>query len=119
VVQQGITELLEAPGAVDKVRPLVPALILPLRAALTSKTLPAYKTALDLVKKLAMLVGHSLAPHLNLIIPPIATKVLSNDIQIREMSYEVLGVCEFHCGPDALKAIRARVPTYSSFYSPS
>lgn len=114
VVEQGLMELLDSPGSAEKVRPLLPAITPPLRLALSSKAPAPYKLALALIKKLAQLVGPALVPFLGLLLPPIAHHVLSSDIQIKELSYEALGDCEMHCGQGALKAIRSRVPTYSS-----
>jgi hypothetical protein len=114
VVEQGLWELLEAPGSGNKIRPLLPAIAPPLRAALGSKAPGPYKLALGLIKKLAQLLGPALVPFLGLLLPPVAHHVLSSDIQVRELSYEALSECELNCGPLALKVIRSRVPTYSS-----
>ena len=116
VVRQGILELLDAPGAQEKIRPLIGAFVIPLRTALSTKNMDLYRTCLICLQKLAALVGPLLCPHLGLLLPPMANKVLSSDIQVRELTYQVLGECERDCGPDALKIIRSRVPTYSSIH---
>jgi hypothetical protein len=112
-----LNELLDAPGSAEKLIPVLKAISLPLRAGLCSKNTDTFITALDAVKKIAQLVGDHLIPHLGLLLPPISSRVISNDAKLRDLIYETLAICEAECGEDALKLIRSRVPTYNSMNS--
>ena len=117
VVREGIIGLLSAPNADQKVIPLLKPLAIPLRSALCSKNTDTYLIALDCVSRLAKLTGSLMLPWLGLLLPPIASRVLASDSQTREKSNQVLATCEECIGPESLKLIRNRVPTYSSIHA--
>ena len=52
-------------------------------------------------------------PFLGSILPPIASKVLSPDSQVREAVHDALSEVQIHGTPQTLAIIRKRVPTYN------
>ncbi|KAI8995718.1 parkin co-regulated protein-domain-containing protein, partial [Gaertneriomyces semiglobifer] len=114
IVRNGLKELLDAPGAAEKLLPILPAIVAPLRAALTTKDKETLLSGLDTLSRISNLVGPSLNPYLSSLVPPIASRVLHADL--RETVYETLRTCELAGGEQALKIIRNLCPTYSSIY---
>ncbi|KAJ3040804.1 hypothetical protein HDV00_010419 [Rhizophlyctis rosea] len=114
VVRQGLKELLDAPGAAQKAAAVGPALVAPLRAALSIKEKEAFLVSLDIFVSLINLLGPAMTPYLGTLIPPIGTRVLSSDC--REQVYEALRAVDLACGEDAMKIVRTKVPTYTSVY---
>eukprot|EP00505_MAST-04D_sp_SCG-Rhode-Island_P004456 Stramenopile-MAST_4_protein_4456 len=74
VAPNGFQQLLEAPGALDKVLPLVKDLIRPLRLALSSSDKTVAIAALNAVRLLSDLVGDELSQYIPLILVPIKSK---------------------------------------------
>jgi hypothetical protein len=52
-------------------------------------------------------------PFLGTILPPIASKVLATESQVREAVHDCLTEVQIHGGEKTLSIIRKRVPTYS------
>ena len=91
---------------------MVQKLIIPLRGALTSRDIKIWNNAMDLLKQLAEVTGEYLVPQLHLILASLNSK-LSNK-NYREKVMEVLSAIESNCGPEALKVMKTKVPTYTS-----
>ncbi|KAL2912213.1 hypothetical protein HK105_208281 [Polyrhizophydium stewartii] len=113
VVHEGLREMMDAPGARDKVVQLLPQIVAPLRGGLSQKDKTAFLASLQILSGLARLVGPHLVAHLGTILPPVATRVLAHDQETRERVQEVLAECQVSCGEGALKIIRSRVPTFA------
>ncbi|TPX58662.1 hypothetical protein SpCBS45565_g07940 [Spizellomyces sp. 'palustris'] len=92
LVRTGLREMLEAPGAAEKVCPIVPAIIAPLRAALGVREKDTFLAALDTLTRIVNVVGPVLVPYLPSLVPPVAARVLSADM--REAVYDALRACE-------------------------
>ena len=112
VASQGARELLEAEGASDKTIPIVQKLILPLRAALTSRDAKTWNNAMDLLKLMCEVTGEHIVPHAHLILASLNSK-LSNK-NYREKVMEILMTLQNCGGPEAVKLIKQKVPTYNS-----
>ena len=112
VASQGARELLEAEGASDKTIPIVQKLILPLRAGLTSRDVKTWNNAMDLFKLMCEVTGEHIVPHAHLILASLNSK-LSNK-NYREKVMEILMTLQNCGGPDAVKLIKQKVPTYNS-----
>ncbi|KAJ3289962.1 hypothetical protein HK104_007109 [Borealophlyctis nickersoniae] len=104
IVRQGLEELLDAPGAAEKVRGVLPAVVAPLRAALGVKDKTSFATALNTLTRIAALAGPDLLPYLPTLIPPIGIRVLCADS--RERVYDALRTMELACGDGASKIIQ-------------
>lgn len=63
--------------------------------------------------KLVILLGPSMDPYLTSLLPPIASKILSSDIETRLVVHEALTAVQEYGGEKALSIIRKKVPTYS------
>ena len=103
---------MEAEGASEKTIPIVQKLILPLRAGLTSRDAKTWNNAMDNLKLLAQVTGEYFVPHAHLILASLNSK-LSNK-NYREKVMEILSAIETSGGPEAVKIIRTKVPTYTS-----
>ena len=67
---------------------------------------------MDLLKLLAQVTGEYLVPHVHLILASLNSK-LSNK-NFREKVMEILAAIESCGGPEAVKVIKTKVPTYKS-----
>ena len=83
VAPNGFQQLLEAPGALDKVLPLVKDLIRPLRLALSSSDKTVAIAALNAVRLLSDLVGDELSQYIPLILVPIKSKWFNSSFKER------------------------------------
>ena len=117
IVRTGLLDLLNAPGAAQKVLDLLPAILGPLRAGLANKDKDLFLGSLKICNRLIALLGPLLMSHLNALLPPIASRVLSSDAEIREHVQYALSECHAHCGQGALKIIRSRVPTFTPCFN--
>ncbi len=115
VANRALTELLEAPGAPEKTIPLLPKLIMPLRAAFLSPDMAIWTRALDSLKLLSETVGHNLTPQIHIILAQLNKKMTLNK-KVRESVMGVLNTIEERGGKDALEVIRQKIPTYTSIY---
>ncbi|KNC98107.1 uncharacterized protein SPPG_06516 [Spizellomyces punctatus DAOM BR117] len=114
LVRTGLREMLEAPGAAEKVCPIVSAIVAPLRAALGVREKDTFLAALDTLTRIANVAGPVLVPYLPSLVPPVAARVLSADM--REAVYDTLRACEVAGGEQALKTIKNLCPTYRSIF---
>lgn len=114
LVRLGIQDLLAANDAVEKLHPILPKLVPPLRAALATRDKEIFLAALDTFVRIVRLVKGDCVKILGSLIPPIASRVLSADL--REEVQEALRVCEIEGGESALKMIRHFCPTYCSVF---
>ena len=116
MVQVGLNELLDAPDAFEKVVPLLAQIVGPLRQGLSQGEKDLFLFSLAIFKKLVVLVGQHIVSHLTMLLPPIASKVMHRDLDIREAIYDMLTETQIQCGPEGLMIIRAKVPTYSQLF---
>ena len=112
VATQGAKELLEAECASDKTIPIIQKLILPLRAGLTSRDMTIWNNSMDILKLLVQVTGENIVPQIHLILASLNSK-LSNK-NYREKVMDILVTLESSGGPEALKVIKQKVPTYNS-----
>nr|XP_016927804.1 parkin coregulated gene protein homolog [Drosophila suzukii] len=128
--RQGVTDLLLAGG--EKIHPVIPQLILPLKNALSTRNLEVMCTTLKIIQQLVMssdLVGPALVPFYRQLLPMFnAFKVKNlncgdeidyaqkNNLNLGDLIDETLQVLELHGGEDAFINIKYMVPTYESCY---
>lgn len=67
-----------------KIFAILDKIIQPLRMALSLKEKEPFLTSLRIFQKLVTLLGERLDKHLESLLPPIASKVMSSDSTIRE-----------------------------------
>ncbi|XP_073844671.1 parkin coregulated gene protein homolog [Musca autumnalis] len=128
--RQGVSDLLLAGG--DKIAPVIPQLILPLKNALSTKNLEVMCTTLKIIQQLVLSsdqVGPALVPFYRQLLPMFnAYKVKNlncgdeidyaqkNNMNLGDLIDETLQVLELHGGEDAFINIKYMVPTYESCY---
>lgn len=129
IAKLGVKDLLT--GGEGRVLPLIPAVVPPLRAALSTRRLPVMLNALQALKDLVLLggpgVGRALIPFYRQLLGCMSIffsqhKNLGDGIDysqrfgtdIASKIEEVLHVLEAHGGPDALVNIKYLIPTYES-----
>ncbi|KAH8298456.1 hypothetical protein KR044_004039, partial [Drosophila immigrans] len=128
--RQGVSDLLLAGG--EKIHPVVPQLILPLKNALSTRNLEVMCTTLKIIQQLVMasdMVGPALVPFYRQLLPMFnAFKVKNlncgdeidyaqkNNLNLGDLIDETLQVLELHGGEDAFINIKYMVPTYESCY---
>jgi hypothetical protein len=112
IAKQAVKELLESPGAADKIVPLLPRVIAPLRAALSNPNPAVFENALNMLKSLSDIVGDALNEHLNSLLGCLVKRM--NDKKYKDSVMEVLHCVEENGGPSVVKVIKAKVPTYTN-----
>ncbi|MCQ2817301.1 MAG: parkin coregulated gene family protein [archaeon] len=110
--KQCVRELLLAPRAAEKVKPMLQRLINPLRAALTSNNPEVFLEAMCVTEALSGLVKEELNPYLHFFLQMINKR--SFNINYKERVFDLLRVLESNGGEDALKIIKLKIPTYVS-----
>jgi hypothetical protein len=119
IVENGLLEMFRADNASEKIIALLPNMSNPLRNALAQQNKVSIANqemliiSLKVFKELIVLVGPNIEPLLVALLPPIASKVLTNDYAIRELVQEVLTELQICGGPKCLETIRKRIPTYT------
>ncbi|XP_050695651.1 parkin coregulated gene protein homolog [Eriocheir sinensis] len=124
----GIRDLLARGG--DKILPVIPQLILPIKSALNTRDVRVICTVLKVLQELVMsapLVGESLVPYYRQILPTLNLFKHKNVNSGDEIDYsqqrrenlgdliqETLEILERHGGRDAYINIKYMVPTYQS-----
>lgn len=124
----GIRDLLSRGG--DKILPVIPQLILPIKSALNTRDVRVICTVLKVLQELVMsapLVGESLVPYYRQILPTLNLFKHKNVNSGDEIDYsqqrrenlgdliqETLEILERHGGRDAYINIKYMVPTYQS-----
>eukprot|EP01135_Chromosphaera_perkinsii_P007934 Nk52_evm6s1073 gene=Nk52_evmTU6s1073 len=107
------TEMLQAPGAGDRISPLVlRKVVAALRVALQSQNKDCFTATLAAVAELARLIGERLNEHFKALLPPVNKRILQREF--RDMVIEQLQIMEECCGPEGLKAIKLKIPMYTS-----
>ena len=110
--KQCIREMLLAPGATEKIIPLLNRLIAPLKAALACNTPEIFIEAMDITEQLSMLVKEQLNPFLHFFLQMINKR--SFNIKYKERVFDLLRILEMNGGEEALKVIKKKIPTYMS-----
>jgi len=108
--RSGLAELLAVDGAAPKVLPVLDRLVRALRAALMHKQEGVVKAAMLATRQLSAVVGPQLNPHLKLLIGQLQKKSFAKGFA--EHITQTLQCLEEHGGPEALKEIKKKVPTY-------
>ncbi|EDW09560.1 parkin coregulated gene protein homolog [Drosophila mojavensis] len=128
--RQGVSDLLQAGG--DKIHPVVPQLILPLKNALSTRNVEVMCTTLKIIQQLVMssdMVGPALVPFYRQLLPMFNAFKVKNlncgdeidyaqkkNLNVGDLIDETLQVLELHGGEDAFINIKYMVPTYESCY---
>eukprot|EP01051_Picozoa_sp_SAG22_P000395 SAG22_NODE_10_length_35702_cov_72.266992_16_plen_265_part_00 len=112
VARTGITDLLSAEDAGVKAAPLLMQLIPLVRMALLSKEPGVFDATLEAIRLLAMAVGPALNPHLPQLLVQLTKYIHTGAPKTRELVQLVLETIEESGGPDALAAIKRKVPTW-------
>ena len=126
--RQGVHDLLEHGGS--KILPVVPQLILPMRAALESRDCHIVCTTLKIFQHLVLScerVGEALVPYFRQLLPILSLYKNYNDNygdsidysqqkneNVGDLIQETLEVLEKYGGPDAFINIKYMIPTYES-----
>ena len=110
--KQCVRELLTAKGADEKVLPILGRLIPHLKNALTCDNPDTFVEAMNVVEMLSDLVGEHLNPYLHFFLQSINKR--SFNLKYKERVFDLMRILEQNGGPDALKEIKKKVPTYMS-----
>lgn len=127
----GAYDMLEKGG--DRILPVVPQLVIPLKAALNTRDPQIMCTTLKLLQKLVLsgeMIGEALVPYYRQILPPcslfksrnIPSKDMGDymdygqrkNLCLGDLITETLQILEEHGGEDAFINIKYVVPTYES-----
>ncbi|KDO25116.1 hypothetical protein SPRG_09263 [Saprolegnia parasitica CBS 223.65] len=112
LARQGFNDLMHANGADDKVRPLLGLLIPPIRAALMAPDDDVLVVTLKAIQAIADAVGSDMNVHLPKLIQQIHRKYSAKGL--RATIDDTLAALERNGGPEALRIIRTKIPTYAS-----
>ena len=110
--KQCVRELLTAKGAEEKVLPILGRLIPHLKNALTCDNPDTFVEAMNVVEMLSDLVGEHLNPYLHFFLQSINKR--SFNLKYKERVFDLMRTLEQNGGPEALKEIKKKVPTYMS-----
>ena len=110
--KQCVREMLTAKGAEEKVIPILGRLIPHLKNALTCDNPDTFVEAMNVVEMLSDLVGDYLNPYLHFFLQSINKR--SFNLKYKERVFDLMRTLEQNGGPDALKEIKKKVPTYMS-----
>ena len=110
--KQCVRELLTAKGAEEKVIPILGRLIPHLKNALTCDNPDTFVEAMNVVEMLSDLVKEHLNPYLHFFLQSINKR--SFNLKYKERVFDLMRILEQNGGPDALKEIKKKVPTYMS-----
>jgi hypothetical protein len=129
VSEQGIFDMLDAPGAAEKVAEVVPQLVIPMKEALATRDEKILVRTCRILGRLAVLgggVGPALVPYFRQLLPILSIfagrAVNTGDAMdfaqrkghIGELIQDTLQKLEVNGGPDAYINIKYMVPTYES-----
>lgn len=116
VARTGFKEMCEAPGAAEKVIPLMTKLVGPLRSALSAPSSEAgvFLAGLEAFEQLCSVAGIYIMPLLKVLLPPMGKQALVT--KFRERVYAALQHVESCAGPEAHPLIKAKIPTYTSIF---
>eukprot|EP00873_Tetraselmis_striata_P007390 jgi/Tetstr1/427654/TSEL_017779.t1 len=113
VACQAFSEMLQSPGAREKVLPLLPRVVPAIRLALLAggKDAAVMGGALGAVRELAAVARRALVPHMKPILIQVAKKMF--DRRARADVVATLQELERHGGEGMLALIKAKVPSYT------
>jgi hypothetical protein len=127
---QGVFDLIDASGASNKLVPVIPQLIIPLKSALNTKDCEVVGVVLKVLQRLVLsgkLVGAALVPYFRQILPVLNVFKHKNEnvgdamvynqrkqLCIGDLIQETLELLETHGGEDAYINIKYVVPSYES-----
>ncbi|CAD8107624.1 unnamed protein product [Paramecium sonneborni] len=112
IATNAIKDMLNEQNAQEKVIPILPKLVWPLRTALSSQNDKVFMSSLEILKLLSNNIGSHLNSHLkNLLVP--LSKRMDRKNQ-KEIIQDVLRQIQENGGPDTLKLIKAAIPTYTN-----
>jgi hypothetical protein len=111
-----VTELLAADGAADKVLPMLPKLITPIRAALmqNKKDLGIVEFCLTTLITLSEITGPHMNTYLRNLVPQIHKISFTKQAGIDQLVTSTFQTFEQNGGKAALNEIKRRVPTYTT-----
>ncbi|KAM7344857.1 parkin coregulated gene protein homolog isoform 2-T3 [Cochliomyia hominivorax] len=128
--RQGVSDLIISGG--EKIHPVIPQLILPLKNALNTKNVEVMCTTLKIIQQLVLssdLIGPALVPFYRQLLPMFNTYKIKNlncgdeidytqkkNMNLGDLIDETLQILEIHGGEDAFINIKYMVPTYESCY---
>ena len=110
--KQCVREMLTAKGAEEKVIPILGRLIPHLKNALTCDNPDTFVEAMNVVEMLSDLVREHLNPYLHFFLQSINKR--SFNLKYKERVFDLMRILEQNGGPEALKEIKKKVPTYMS-----
>lgn len=113
IASRSFKELLEAKGAVEKAKPLTKKLAFLLRNSLRSRDSGVFSRALDAFQQLSKAVGKELDPYLASIVVQINKK--NKFAALAHKIDETLEEFVSNGGREAVRIIKAKVPTFVSF----
>ncbi|KAG2378799.1 hypothetical protein C9374_007947 [Naegleria lovaniensis] len=113
MVQKAIVDLCTAPGAKEKIEPLLRQIVSYIRLALQSKEEVVFDNALLAITQIVSCVGSSLAPHLAQILVQISKKIFDKKYapKIQELLRHIDRCCD---SDEVVRLIKSKVPTYIS-----
>ncbi|XP_068709983.1 PACRG-like protein [Montipora capricornis] len=112
VAREGFREMLEVDDASLRTVPLLPKLVVPLRAALASSDSQVFYSSLEALVQLSTVVGPSLIPHLKALLPQVAKRFM--DKTHKERILHALQRLEQNVGRESVPIIKSKIPTYQS-----
>ncbi|XP_070540410.1 LOW QUALITY PROTEIN: PACRG-like protein [Ptychodera flava] len=115
VAQVGFKELLAVYDANEKVVPILPKIIGPLRAALTHSDPSVFEGGLNALVQLSVAVGPALNPHIKQLLGTLSKR--SMEKKYRDKVTEALQQIEQALGKECLPIIKSKIPTYSSIFT--
>ncbi|KAJ3319625.1 hypothetical protein HDV06_006187 [Boothiomyces sp. JEL0866] len=84
IVEIGLIDLIESPGAYEKILALIPNAVPALRNGLSQKEKKLFLTSVKVLRGLIYLLKEAMYPYLSSLLPPIASRILVQDLEIRE-----------------------------------
>eukprot|EP00002_Diphylleia_rotans_P039927 TRINITY_DN937_c0_g3_i3.p1 TRINITY_DN937_c0_g3~~TRINITY_DN937_c0_g3_i3.p1 ORF type:complete len:268 (-),score=55.56 TRINITY_DN937_c0_g3_i3:230-1033(-) len=112
VARAGFKEMCQVEDAQARITPLVSRVVPPIRMALMSREKGVFETGMEAISMLSQVVGPALNEHLGVLLVPISKKIFEKDS--KESVLNLLQELEQNGGPDALRIIKSKVPTYVS-----
>lgn len=110
IARKAWSELL-AEGGSERVLPVLPRLIAPLRAALMDPSPGVFAAACDAIVALSSTVAEAMNPHLDQLLQQIHKK--SNDSKLAEKVNDTIATLANNGGEAAIPLIKAKVPTFA------
>ncbi|CAF0974945.1 unnamed protein product [Rotaria sordida] len=114
ISRQGFTELMSNINARQKVIPILPKLINPIKLALSSNDDEVFEGALNALIQLSTVVGNELDKYLKTYLSILA-KRMSNR-KYRDSVTNALNIFEENGEKDILPVIKSKIPTYCSVH---